>query len=92
MAHAHGSATSEPANRAMNRYEFHLAISPGQYLDYYRGVMRHVVVRSTSGQTVQFPASLLQRFVTNAGVHGDFVLTCDENHKCLGLERLEPAK
>jgi hypothetical protein len=72
----------------MNRYEFHLRISPEQYLDYYRGTVRHVIVRSTSGQTVQFPASLLQRFVAKEGIYGDFVLVCDDSNKCVELERV----
>lgn len=76
----------------MNRYEFHLRISPEQYLDYYRGMVRHVVARCASGQTVQFPASLLQRFVTQEGIHGDFVLTCDEHHKNASLKRLDSPK
>ncbi len=72
----------------MNRYEFHLRISSEQYLDYYRDTVRQVVVRCTRGQTVQFPASLLQRFVTPDGIHGDFVLTCDEQHKHPDLKQL----
>ena len=75
----------------MNRYEFHLRISAEQYLDYYRGAIRHVVVRCGNGQTLQFPAALLQRFVTREGVHGDFVLLCDEAHKCVDLHRLTTA-
>ena len=71
----------------MNRYEFHLRISPDQYLDYYRGTVRQVVVRCTGGLSVQFPAALLQRFVTPEGIHGDFVLTCDGQHKNSRLER-----
>ena len=70
-------------------YEFHLRIPPGQYLDYYRGTVRHVIVRCLNGQTVQFPASLLQQFVTKEGIHGDFVLTSDEHHKCTELQRLD---
>ena len=73
----------------MNCYEFKLHISPGAYLDYYRGTIRHVIVHCATGQTVQFPASLLQRFVTTEGVHGAFVLTCDEHYKCVGLQRLD---
>jgi hypothetical protein len=72
----------------MHRYEFQLHITSAAYLDYYRGRARHVVARCANGQTVQFPASLLQGFVTTEGIHGGFVLTCDENHKCPGLERL----
>ena len=73
----------------MNRYVFHLRISPEQYLDYYRGSVRRVIVRSTSGQTVQFPASLLQRFLVKEGIYGDFVLVCDDNNKCIELQRAQ---
>lgn len=75
----------------MHRYEFHLHISAEQYLDYYRGAVRHVVARSTSGLTVQFPASLLQRFIAPEGIHGHFVLTTDEHFKNPVLQRASPA-
>jgi len=81
--------TSDFGNEPMSRYEFHLHISSDAYLDYYRGTVHHVIVRCASGQTVQFPASLLQRFVTTEGIHGTFVLTCDQHNKCVGLERLD---
>ncbi|MBM3878865.1 MAG: DUF2835 family protein [Verrucomicrobia bacterium] len=72
----------------MQRYEFPLRLSPEECLDYYRGAIRQVIVRCTTGQTVQFPAALLQRFVTQDGVAGRFVLTCDAQHKCVSLERV----
>ncbi|HUJ11074.1 MAG TPA: DUF2835 domain-containing protein [Verrucomicrobiae bacterium] len=75
----------------MNQYAFHLDISADEYLDYYRGTAHSVVVQATSGQTVQFPASLLQRFVSAEGIQGDFVLVCDDNHKCVELRRSPPA-
>ncbi len=71
----------------MHQYIFQLHISAEQYLDYYRGTVKTVVARASNGQTVQFPASLLQRFISPEGVHGRFTLTCDENHKCIALER-----
>ncbi|HUD49538.1 MAG TPA: DUF2835 family protein [Candidatus Baltobacteraceae bacterium] len=73
----------------MNRYEFHLRITADQYLDYYRGTARHVIVRCTTGQNVQFPASLLQKFVTQDGICGHFVLTCDDHNRDSRLERLK---
>jgi hypothetical protein len=73
----------------MNRYEFRLRISAEQYLDYYRGAVRHVLARCHTGQTVQFPAGLLQPFVTAEGIHGHFALTCDDNHRNPRLERLK---
>ena len=71
----------------MHRFEFHLRIPPAKYQDYYRGAIRHVRAQCTTGQSVQFPASLLQKFVTLDGIAGNFVLTCDENNKCISLER-----
>lgn len=73
----------------MHRYEFHLRITPEQYVNYYRGAARHVVARCATGQTIQFPASLLQRFVTAEGIRGRFVLTCDERHKVVDLQRTD---
>ena len=73
----------------MKRYEFRLEISAARYLDYYRGTIRHVVARCTTGQTVQFPASLLQKFVSSGGINGRFSLTCDENNKGLDLQKIQ---
>ena len=69
-------------------YQFQLSILPEQYVEYYRGTVQQVLVKCSNGLTLQFPASLLQKFVTNEGIHGHFVLTCDENHKCIQLRRL----
>ena len=74
----------------MNHYEFDLQISTDQYLDYYRGIARNVIARAATGETVQFPASLLQKFVTPEGIHGHFVLLCDDHHKCIELQRSPP--
>ncbi len=71
----------------MPRYEFDLAISPEEYVEYYRGT-RHVLARSVCGKAVQFPASLLQRFLTPEGIHGKFALICDERFSHARLERL----
>ena len=74
----------------MHRFEFHLRISPERYLGYYRGTVKQVVVHCANGQTVQFPAGLLQKFVAPEGIHGDFVLTCDDNFKGVMLQRRAP--
>jgi hypothetical protein len=72
----------------MKQFEFHLSISEQQYLHYYRGAIRQVLVRSSTGATIQFPASLLTKFVTPTGVHGHFVLTCDDAHKGSEIQRV----
>jgi len=72
----------------MKRFQFQLNISTEQYLDYYRGVARQVVARCPDGLTVSFPASLLKAFVLPTGIHGNFVLTCDDQNKGPILKRL----
>ena len=72
----------------MHRFEFDLEISPDEYLEYYRGVLKQVMVRCSSGETVQFPASLLQPFLLPEGIRGRFALTCNGQFKRAHLERL----
>jgi len=72
----------------MKRFHFQLDISTEQYLDYYRGVARQVVARCPDGLTISFPASLLKAFVLPTGIHGQFVLTCDDQNKAPVLRRL----
>jgi hypothetical protein len=72
----------------MHQYEFDLDISPEEYLDYYRGVAKEVQVRCAGDETVRFPASLLQRFILPDGIHGRFVLTCNEQFKHPELQRI----
>ena len=71
----------------MKQFEFHLSISPERYMDYYRGVVKQVVAQCDDGANIQFPASLLTKFITAAGIHGRFVLTCDDDNKGADLRR-----
>jgi hypothetical protein len=72
----------------MIRFEFGLAISAPDYLQYYRGSINKVIATCADGKTVQFPAGLLTPFVTTAGIRGRFVLTCDDGGKGAVLKRL----
>jgi hypothetical protein len=74
----------------MQRHEFYLRILPADYLAYYRGTARVVVVPTKAGETLQFPASFLRKFVTAGGIEGHFVLTTDTSNKCVDLERVGP--
>jgi hypothetical protein len=73
----------------MQQFEFRLNISEQQYLNYYRGSVRQIIVRSTTGATIQFPASLLTKFVTSSGVQGHFLLTCDDAFKGSDVRRVD---
>ncbi len=72
----------------MKRFEFQLDISSEEFLDYYRGTAKQAVVHLASGLKIQFPASLLQQYVTSGGIKGRFVLTCDDDFKNAKLQRL----
>jgi hypothetical protein len=72
----------------MQRFEFRLNLTEQQYLHYYRGSVRQVIVRSFGGATIQFPASLLTRFVTTSGVQGHFFLTCNDDFKGSEIRRV----
>lgn len=71
----------------MPRFEFDLDLTPEQFLAWYRGEARMVRVRSHEGLVVEFPARLLQRFLTPEGIHGRFVLLCDDNFRHGRVER-----
>lgn len=68
---------------------FRLDITADDYLAYYQGVVRDVVVRAEDGRRVRFPAGALQPFITHQGIQGRFELRFDANHKFLGLQRLD---
>lgn len=74
------------------RFEFSLSLSAEQYLAYYQGAASKVVVRCTDGQSIQFPARLLTRFVTNQGIQGQFVLTCSDDMKGSTLSRVNESR
>ena len=72
----------------MQKFEFRLNITEQQYLNYYRGAVKQVIAQSSTGATIQFPASLLTKFITSTGVQGRFVLTCDDDFKGSEVRRL----
>lgn len=55
---------------------------------YYRGEASAVVARTDTGQSLQFPALHVRRFITQTGIHGRFRIRFDDNHKLLNLERI----
>ncbi len=69
---------------------FALSITRQDYLRYYGGVARYVVVRSHDGRQVQFPAHLLRSFVTHQGVQGEFRLLLDDANRLVEIQRLSP--
>ena len=72
----------------MREITFSIRISPEEYLRYYRGSARSVVVTTDAGLRVEFPASVLQRFVTHEGVRGSFSMRFDEHNRFREIRRI----
>jgi len=66
---------------------FALNIPGDIYLSYYAGAARVVVVKSFDGRSIQFPANILQQFVTRDGIRGVFDMEFDENNKFVNIRR-----
>lgn len=55
---------------------------------YYSGAAREIVATTRDGRTVRFPANILRPFVTHDGVHGEFAIEFDANHRFVAIHRL----
>jgi len=67
---------------------FAIRISAEDYIYYYRGQAKQVIVNADDGRRVQFPASCLQPFVLHDGINGVFRLRFDANNKFVGIEKI----
>ena len=75
-------------NGEMNRHRFQMNLSAEEFLLYYRGTAKAVIVQAEDGRTIQLPASSLRPFVTASGITGRFELTLDASNKLIDLRRL----
>jgi len=62
-------------------------MSNSEYLPYYKGQLHSIVVTSTTGVRVQFPAMHLRKYLTSAGIDGFFCMET-KNNKFLSLHKL----
>ncbi len=67
---------------------FRLNVDREEAMRYYRGEASAVVARTDSGQSLQFPALHVRRFITQNGIHGRFRIRFDDNYKLLSIERI----
>jgi uncharacterized protein YqjF (DUF2071 family) len=72
----------------MAELRFRLDIQAGEALRYYRGQATTVVAKAVNGQTIQFPASHIRPYVTQAGIHGWFRIRFDAQNKFVALEQI----
>ena len=72
----------------MKQIAISLTLTSKQVEEYYRGKARHVVVEAVDGRIVQLPINVLHSFILEDGIHGDFVVTTDDEHKFMSINRL----
>jgi len=70
------------------KYYFSLNITANDFLPYYQGKVQNVVVTTTQGIKVQFPAMHLRKYLTAIGIQGYFCLQTQQN-KFLSLSKLK---
>jgi hypothetical protein len=68
---------------------FDLNVSPEQYQKWYGGAARAVQVTARDGRRIQFPAKILQPFVTHSGIRGTFAIYFDADNKYQDIKRLQ---
>ena len=71
-----------------NELRFYLNINREQALRYYQGTARAVVVTTTTGQKLQFPAEQIRPFIDQNGISGHFSIEFDNNNKLIRLKRI----
>ena len=70
------------------KYYFSINITSNEFLPYYQGTIQNVVVTTSQGITVQFPAMHLRKYLTTSGIQGYFCLQTQQN-KFLSLVKLK---
>ena len=71
----------------MREVTLDLAISAQDYLAHYQGSVREVVATSSDGRNIRFPCNILQPFVSHTGIHGQFVISFDDQNKFQGIRK-----
>ncbi|WP_370301495.1 DUF2835 domain-containing protein [Alkalimarinus coralli] len=65
----------------MQKISIDLTISADEWLKIYRGSARTVSATSRDGRRIQFPANILQQYVTHFGISGSFDIYFDDQGK-----------
>ena len=72
----------------MTSMRFHLTIDADDYLAYYAGMARSVVVTADDGRRIEFPAEHLRQFVSHQGINGYFEIEFDQHYRFKALRQL----
>ncbi len=67
-----------------------MRVGRDEAMRYYRGEALAVRVITESGQSLQFPALHIRRFINQQGINGRFQISFDSNNKLKSIERIAP--
>ncbi|HET8806882.1 MAG TPA: DUF2835 domain-containing protein [Methylophaga sp.] len=67
---------------------FKIRVGREEAMRYYRGEALSVRVITENGQTLQFPALHIRRFINQQGINGRFQISFDANNKLKSIERI----
>ncbi|WP_083690089.1 DUF2835 domain-containing protein [Colwellia sp. UCD-KL20] len=70
------------------KYYFSVNMTYDDFLPYYQGRISTVMVMSTEGQRIQFPAMHIKKFLMPHGINGFFCMHT-ENNKFISLEKIQ---
>ena len=70
------------------KYYFNIRMTNQEFLPYYQGRINSIIVTSTAGVRVEFPAMHLRNYLTASGIRGLFCLQTKDN-KFLSLHKID---
>ncbi|MCW8865727.1 MAG: DUF2835 domain-containing protein [Colwellia sp.] len=70
------------------KYYFSINMTANEFLPYYQGIAQTIVVKSTQGLRLQFPAMHMRPYLKSNGIHGNFCLQT-ENKKFLSITEIK---
>ncbi len=71
----------------VKQYFFVINMSYADFLPYYQGQIQTIVVTSTAGVRIQFPAMNIRKYLTTTGIKGYFCMDT-KNNKFLSLNKI----
>ncbi len=70
------------------KYYFSIKITSAEFLPYYEGKIKTIIVTTNQGVKVEFPAMNIRKYLTSSGIQGYFCLETKQN-KFLSLVKLK---
>ncbi len=64
-------------------------ISADEFVKQYQFSGAVVATYSRDGRSVQFPANILQRFISHTGIDGSFRIQFDDSGKFIQIEKID---